>query len=112
MTHTASADEALWSAILDANRQPVANALRALSGELATLADALAGGDDEALAATWRAGADARARALERRWGPPAWTAERLWLPPWDALLALGRAGRAIRRPRLEADALALDVAA
>jgi prephenate dehydrogenase len=112
MTRTAGADEALWSAILDANRQPVADALRALSGELATLADALEEGDDEALAATWRAGADARAAALERRWGQPSWTAERLSLPPWDALLALGRAGRAIRRPRLEADALALDLAA
>lgn len=112
MTRTAAADEALWSAILDANRQPVADALRALSVELAGLADVLEAGDHDALAETWRAGAAARSQALERRWAEPAWSAERLALPPWDALLGFGREGRAIRRPRVDGDTLALDVAA
>jgi prephenate dehydrogenase len=112
MTRTAAADEALWAAILHANRGPVADALRALATELGELAGAIAAGDDDALAAAWQAGALARAQACALRWEEPAWAAERLRLPPWDALLGLGRAGRAIRRPRLDGDALAVDVAA
>ncbi len=112
MTRTAAADEALWSEILRANRQPVADALRALSSELAGLADAIAADDRADVAATWRAGADARERATSIRWGEPSWNAERFALPAWDALLELGREGRAVRRPRVEGDVLALDVAA
>jgi prephenate dehydrogenase len=112
MTRTAAADEALWAAILHANRGPVADALRALATELGELAGAIAAGDDAALAAAWRAGALARAQACALRWDEPAWAADRLGLPAWDALLAFGRAGRTIRRPRLDGDALAVEVAA
>ena len=112
MTRTAAADEALWSEILHANRQPVADALRALSSELAGLADAIAADDRSDVAATWRAGADARdARDVDPLGravvGCRAVRAARV-----------GRAARArprgpaVRRPRVEGDVLALDVAA
>jgi prephenate dehydrogenase len=112
MTRTAEADEALWGAILRANRGPVADALRELADELGALADAVVAGEDEAVAAAWRAGADARARAVALRWGDPRWVEERLTLPAWETLLELGRDGRAIRRPHVAGVELAVEVTA
>jgi prephenate dehydrogenase len=112
MTRIATADPALWTAILLANRTPVAGALRELGEALAGLAGAVEEGDAAALAEAWHAGADGRARADAVRWGRPVWAEASLPWPAWDALLELGRAGRAVRRLRHGADGLRLEVAA
>lgn len=112
MTRTATADARLWSAILLANRQPAAAALRELVGELGALADALATGDDAALATAWTEGAGARERVEALRWSEPSWTAESVSGPGWDALLEHGHAGRAVRRLRMAGGVLDLEVAA
>ena len=36
------------------------------------------------------------------RWEPQTWTAERARQPAWGRLLELGRAGRAVRRLRVD----------
>jgi prephenate dehydrogenase len=110
MTRTATADERLWRAILFANRGPVAAALRELADELRRLAAAIERGDAEPLRGVWLDGARVRARAEALRWEAPAWTRETLAPPAWHALLELGRQGRTLRRPRLAAGALELEV--
>lgn len=111
MTRTATSDERLWTAILLANREPAASALRELATELGALGEALDAGDAAALATAWSAGAAARRRAEALRWREPSWATESLPWPAWDALLERGRAGRTVRRLRLAGGALELEVA-
>jgi prephenate dehydrogenase len=108
MTRTAAADQALWSQILLANRGPALAALADLREALDGLAAAVEAGDEAALAAAWREGAGARARAEGLRWTEPAWEPRTLDAPVWDDLLELGRAGVTVRRLRPHGDGIQL----
>jgi len=110
MTRVARSDPALWVEILSMNRAGVVAALDELSEELRWYRAALDGGDREGLARTW-AGAHAALAAVDAvRWAPAAWEASTLAPPSWDGLVAFGNAGRAVRRLRLDEEALHFEV--
>jgi prephenate dehydrogenase len=54
VTRLADSDPSLWASILEGNREPVARVVRGLAGELAALADMLAGGSPDAVTAEVR----------------------------------------------------------
>lgn len=112
MTRVAAADPGLWQQILAANRPATVAALDAWLSEAGRLRDAIAAGDDGAVAAAWLAGAQARAAIDAARWHAPAWEPAAFPWPAWDALLELGRAGRPVRRLRLDGDVLHAEVGA
>lgn len=108
-TRIAESDPRLWAEILAGNSEATIAALDALTAELATLRAAIAAGDADRIASAWHKGRELRHVVERVRWGPPAWTAERAEWPAWERLLALGRAGRAVRRLRVADDANAVD---
>lgn len=112
MTRVAGADARLWLQIIAANRAATVTALDAWLDHTRRIRDALADGDDGPLAQAWADGARARAAIDAVRWREPAWEPCTLTWPAWAALLDLGRAGRAVRRLRLDGAALHLDAAA
>ena len=99
MTRVARADAALWAEILSLNRDRSLVALDELAERLAALRGSVAAGD---LTDAWAAGADALAAVDAARWSEPAWRDEGIE-GGWAGLLALGRAGRAVRRLRADA---------
>ena len=108
-TRIAESDPRLWTEILEANRDATLTALDTLIAELGTLRETLAAGDADALAGAWQHGRDLRHVVERVRWGNPAWGAERADWPAWDRLLELGRAGRAVRRLRMDAGGGAIE---
>jgi hypothetical protein len=106
MTRVARADAGLWSEILSANRDACIAAIDELVARLGVLRTAL--GDDEATRTEWAMGLEWLA-AVDRARGEPAWREESV--DGWAGLLAHGREGRAVRRLRLEGDALHAEVA-
>ena len=110
MTRVARADPALWGEILALNRDRSLAALDELGGRLAALRAALESGDRDALVGAWSSGTEALAAVDAARWTQPAWRDERVE-GGWAGLLALGRAGRAVRRLRVADGALRAEVA-
>lgn len=101
MTRVARSDPALWNDILELNRADV----HAVLDEWHELSKS-------ATAGVW-ADAQAAIELVERlRWSEPRWEPRSFGWPAWDELLALGREGAAIRRPRLEDGRLTADVVA
>jgi prephenate dehydrogenase len=112
MTRVARSDPALWTEILSANRAAVVAALDDLVAELRWYRGALEGGDRTGLRRTWDSAREALDELDAIRWTPGAWEERSLDRAGWDALLALGREGRAVRRLRLLPDGtLAFEVA-
>lgn len=99
-TRVAASDPALWAEILVANREATGGALDALIAELQTLREAIDADDPERVAAAWQRGRELRSVVERVRWTPPDWSFERAEWPAWTRLLALGRAGRTVRRLR------------
>ena len=92
MTRVARADGALWSQILEANREPCAAVLDELVERLAAQRDSL------------------RWAELPAPPAPPEWREEAID-GGWSGLLAHGREGRAVRRLRLDGGTLRAEVA-
>jgi prephenate dehydrogenase len=109
MTRVARSDAALWASILAANREPALAALDELESAVAGLRVALAGGDREVLAAVWERAGRGLGVVDALRWDEPEW--EEREIGGWDALLALGREGRAVRRLRATGSTHRADVA-
>jgi prephenate dehydrogenase len=99
ITRVAGSDPALWREILELNSKQVKAAIDELRDVL-----------DQPPA--WTEGREMSRLVDELRWREPAWTRREFALPAWEELIALGRDGTAIRRPRLEDDRLTADVAA
>jgi prephenate dehydrogenase len=95
-TRIAGAPAGLWIEVLHANADATADALDATAERLRAAADAVRVGDRERLEALWTAGRAAREMTARARWAPRDWTP---FVAPatWDALLALGREGVAVR---------------
>jgi prephenate dehydrogenase len=110
MTRVARADAALWADILAANRTAAMAALDDLEAALAGLRVALAGGDPAVLERVWGRAGEALARVDAARWDAPTWENGRIE-GGWDGLLSLGRAGRPVRRLRLDRAELWAEVA-
>jgi prephenate dehydrogenase len=101
MTRVARSDPALWVEILSANRAAVVSALDELLDELRWYRAALEGGDRDGLASTWGDAHDALAGLDRIRWAAATWEERVIGPAAWDPLLALGRAGHAVRRLRM-----------
>jgi len=112
MTRVARSDPALWVEILSMNRAGVVAALDELAEELRWYRAALEGGDRSGLARTWAGAREVLAAVDAVRWAPATWEESTLEPPSWDGLVALGRAGRAVRRLRVEGQALRFEVIA
>jgi prephenate dehydrogenase len=98
MTRVARSDAGLWVEILSLNRAGALAALGELEEELRWYAAALEAGDREGLESSWRQTADDLAATP----GPREWADAPPAEPAWEAPLAHGRTGRAVRRLRLE----------
>lgn len=112
MTRVARSDPALWAEILTANRAAVVSALDELSDSLRWYRNTLASGNAEAVAERWGAAHETLAAVDALRWAPVTWEPDRVGPASWEALLALGRQGLAVRRLRLQGGQLTFDVTA
>jgi hypothetical protein len=101
MTRIARSHRDLWSEILELNRVEV----EAVLDEWHELSRS-------ASPAVWD-DAQSTVELVERlRWSEPRWEQRSFDWPAWSELLALGREGAAIRRPRLDGGRLSADVVA
>jgi prephenate dehydrogenase len=111
MTRVARSDPALWSEILQLNREDVLAVVDEWIADLELLRASLAAGQDGAIGESWERGR-AMVELVERlRWQAPAWEERDFDWPAWEELLSLGRAGVAIRRPSVSAGRLSAQVA-
>jgi prephenate dehydrogenase len=95
MTRIARSNPALWNEILRLNGDDVASVVDDWIEHLAKLRAALRGGD---IWETWSRGKSMVELVERLRWQPPSWQRQTFEWPAWDELLALGRAGVAVRR--------------
>ena len=107
MTRVARADAGLWTEILAANRDACLDAVDELVARLGVLRAAL--GDEQATRTEWALGLEWLDAVDAARWHEPAWRREPV--EGWAGLLEHGRAGRAVRRLRLEGGILSAEVA-
>ncbi len=98
MTRIARSDHELWSQIFDLNRDAVVAVIDEWLAELHGLRSAVEKGQEPALTKVWTQGKAMVELVDELRWQAPAWEDRVFQWPAWDALCALGREGRAIRR--------------
>jgi hypothetical protein len=84
------------------NRADVVAALDELAEELRWYRAAIDAGDRGVLERAWLEAQRTLAAVDAVRWGSGTWVEAELEPPSWEGLLALGRRGRAIRRPRVE----------
>ncbi len=108
VTRVAGAPVGLWGEVLHANAVPTAEVLDATAEHLRAAANALRAGDRDRLHALWNAGVAAQDAIQAARWQPLTWQPAELDAR-WSALLDLGRAGVAVRWPRIVGDRLRLE---